>query len=380
MKFGLSIELSVPRPFVPGAESAVFFNALEHVRVADSLGFDQVWNVEHHFLEEYSHSSAPEMFLTAAAMQTERIHLCHGIVVCIPQFSNPIRIAERAAVLDILSHGRAEIGTGRSSTWTELGGFGVELDDTKKTWDEYVRMLPKMWMQERFSWESRSFSMPERAILPKPVQSPHPPMWVAVTSPGTELDAADRGLGCLGVTFGGVAAYEGKVKAYRKRIQNCDPVGAFVNEQVNAVNFLYCHEDDAHGVAVGQKLAAAFSSAAAQVMDVKEYPTATYLAPGLLSNIRRDLESPATVGGVPAGLCVGDPERIVAILKQWESAGVDRIIFLLNALEVIPQEDVLKSLRLFAAEVMPHFPGSDGLSIDFEGEPSLVGAARGVGA
>ena len=107
----------------------------------------------------------------------------HGVVACVPQYQSPIRVAERAAVLDIISGGRLELGTGRSATWTELSGFRANADETKKTWDEFVRVIPKMWMQERFTWEGRTFSMPERAMLPKPIQKPHPPMWVAVTCP-----------------------------------------------------------------------------------------------------------------------------------------------------------------------------------------------------
>lgn len=355
MKFGLSVELSVPRPFTPGAEQQVYKNALDYIALADKIGFDQVWTVEHHFLEEYSHSSAPEVFMAAAAMMTERIRLCFGIAVCIPEFQSPVRIAEKAAALDIISNGRVEVGTGRSGTWVELGGFGVSLDDTKKTWDEYVRMLPKMWTQERFSWNGRSFSMPERAILPKPIQKPHPPLWVAVTSPGTEVDAGERGLGCLALSFGGLSAYEKKIKTYRHAIQNCDPVGEFVNEQVNAVNFLYCHEDSAHARTVGKRLAASFSSAGAQPMDVKEYPTETYQAPGLLAAIRRDVNSPADNTKGPEGICTGSPDEIVRAIKQWESVGIDRMIFLVNALETVPQKDLLASLQLFGDEVMPHF-------------------------
>src|SRR5687767_13353327 len=243
MKFGLFYEISVPRPWTRETERTVYERCLEQVRLADELGFDQVWAVEHHFLEEYSHCSAPELFLTACAMLTKRIRVGHGIVVCVPQFNHPIRVAERCAVLDILSGGRLEVGTGRSATWTELGGFQADPDATKKTWDEYVRVLPKLWTNERFSYEGLAFSMPERAVLPKPVQKPHPPMWVAVTSPGTELDAADRGLGSLGLTFGGFAEQEKRIAEYRRGIQLCDPVGEFVNEQVNTVNFLFCHPD-----------------------------------------------------------------------------------------------------------------------------------------
>ena len=198
MKFGIFFEMSTPRPFTPEVEAQVFLNALEQARLADELGFDWVWAVEHHFLEGYSHCSAPEVVLAAVAAQTRRIRVGHGAVVCVPEMNHPIRVAERAATLDIISGGRLELGTARSSTWTELGGFGVDPDQTKRTWDEYVRLLPRLWTEEFVSYDGLSFSMPERSVLPKPLQQPHPPMWVTVTSPGTELDAADRGLGCLG--------------------------------------------------------------------------------------------------------------------------------------------------------------------------------------
>ena len=97
------------------------------------------------------------------AAQTKRIRVGHGVVPCVPQYQSPIRVAERAAVLDIISGGRLELGTGRSATWPELSGFGADPDETKKTWDEFVRVIPKMWMQERFAWDGRMFSMPERA-------------------------------------------------------------------------------------------------------------------------------------------------------------------------------------------------------------------------
>ena len=199
LKFGIFHELATPRPFTAENESKVLQHALEQVRLADELGFDTVWAVEHHFLEGYSHSSAPEIFLTACAVQTKQIRVGHGAVVCVREINHPIRVAERAATLDLISGGRLEFGTARSSTWTELGGFEADPDRTKQDWDEFVRAIPGMWTQERFSWKGSCFSMPERAVLPKPMQKPHPPMWVTVTSPGTELDAAERGLGCLGV-------------------------------------------------------------------------------------------------------------------------------------------------------------------------------------
>src|SRR5207244_12589117 len=177
MKFSIFYELSVPRPWTRESERTVYNNALEQVKLADELGFDQVWAVEHHFLEEYSHCSAPELFLTACAMVTKNIHVGHGIVGCVPEFNHPIRVAERAAVLDILSGGRPELGTGRSATWTEPRGCRATPDTTKQSWDEFVHCIPQMWTEERFSYDGRFFSMPSRAVLPKPYQKPHPPMW-----------------------------------------------------------------------------------------------------------------------------------------------------------------------------------------------------------
>ena len=359
MKFGVIYELSVPRPFTNGIERTVIENALEQIRLADQLGFDTAWAVEHHFLEEYSHSSAPELFLTAAATQTKDIRVGHAAVVCVPEINHPIRVAERAAFLDILSGGRLELGTARSSTWTELGGFQSDPDSTKRDWDEYVRVLPKMWSDERFSWEGTSFSMPERAILPKPIQKPHPPLWVTVTSPGTELDAADRGIGCLGVAAASFAEQERRTKEYHRRIQLCDPVGA-VNDQVSTLNFLYCHESLATGAERGMQMLGNFGLLNSHLLFTREaYPTTAYptlgnLAPG--KGKKSEKGSPGDALGVPEGMCIGDPRQIVDAIKTWESIGIDQVNFMLNAAEILPQEQVLESLRLFATEVMPSFP------------------------
>src|SRR5499427_3628026 len=356
MKFGIFYEISVPRPWGPDTEKKVYDNCIEQAIFADKLGFDYCWAVEHHFLEEYSHCSAPEIFLTAIAAQTKRIRVGHGINVCVPEMNPAIRIAERCAALDIVSGGRLEVGTGRSATWTELGGFGANPDTTKATWDEYVRVLPKMWTQERFSHQGTYFSMPERAVIPKPFQKPHPPMWVAVTSPGTEIDAAERGMGALGLTFGSFAEQERKVKAYKEIVRSCEPVGEFINESVSTVNFLYCHEDDAVGVKTGLRLTGTFNYLAAQLLAAREaYPTKSYPSLGLLPSLRRDVAGPGDDSGAPEGIAIGSPERLVREMKKWESVGVDRVNFLLNALETVPQDQVLNSLRLFAKEVMPHF-------------------------
>jgi alkanesulfonate monooxygenase SsuD/methylene tetrahydromethanopterin reductase-like flavin-dependent oxidoreductase (luciferase family) len=359
MRFGIFFEMSTPRPFTAEQERSVFHNALEQARLADELGFEWVWCVEHHFLEEYSHSSAPEVVLAAVAAQTTTIRVGHGAVVCVPEMNHPIRVAERAAVLDIVSDGRLELGTARCSTWTELGGFGVDPDDTKKTWDEFVRVLPRMWADEPFSYQGRCFSMPERNVLPKPLQKPHPPMWVTVTSPGTELDAAERGLGCLGVASSTYADQERRTREYHRRIQHSNPVSSVVNDQVTTLNFLYCHEDPDIAAATGMRMVGLFGLNNAHLLWTREaYPTRAYQSLGNLApSGAADRSSPGDPRGIPEGIGVGDPDRLVGAIKRWEDIGVDGINFLLNAGETIPQEAVLSSLRLFAAEVMPHFQG-----------------------
>jgi alkanesulfonate monooxygenase SsuD/methylene tetrahydromethanopterin reductase-like flavin-dependent oxidoreductase (luciferase family) len=299
--------------------------------------------------------------LSAVAAQTRRIRVGHGAVVCVPEMNHPIRVAERAATLDILSQGRLELGTARSSTWTELGGFGSDPDDTKKTWDEFVRVLPRLWGDAPVRYEGRCFSMPERNVLPKPVQQPHPPLWVTVTSPGTELDAAERGLGCLGVASAGYAEQERCTRAYHRRIQLCDPVSTVVNDRVTTLNFLYCHEDPAVAAERGLRMLGLFGLANAHLLWTREaYPTRAYQSLGNLApSGGADAGDPGSGRAVPEGVCIGDPQQIARAIERWQSIGVDGINFLVNAVETLPQAQVLESLRLFAREVMPKFQAGD---------------------
>ena len=357
MKFGIFHELSVAKPWHERSEYQVYHNALEQIELADQLGFDQAWAVEHHFLEEYSHCSAPEVFLAAAAARTKNIRLGHGIAVVLPPFNHPVRCAERAAALDIISNGRLEFGTGRSATWTELGGFRCDPDLTKEMWDESVRAIPKMWTEEPFSWKGKFFSMPPRSIVPKPLQKPHPPLWVAVSSPETAIQAAERGIGCLGVSIGTPQEYQQRVKDYRRIIRNCEPVGKFVNEQVNGVTFLHVAETDEEAREWGTRLVFTFSYYAAHLLGVGSvYPTPAYKTPGLLFSIRRDAQEQGPGGGaIREGMAIGSPQTVIKNLKMWQEIGVDRMVFIINTGEQIPQKSVLRSLRLFAEQVMPAF-------------------------
>jgi alkanesulfonate monooxygenase SsuD/methylene tetrahydromethanopterin reductase-like flavin-dependent oxidoreductase (luciferase family) len=355
MKFGIFHELSVAKPWDARSEYTAYHDALEQTVLADELGFDQVWAVEHHFLEEYSHCSAPEVFLAAAAARTKRIRLGHGVMMVLPPFNHPARCAERAAALDIISNGRLEFGTGRSATWTELGGFRCDPDVTKEMWDESLRAIPKMWAPGPFTWKGKHFSMPAREVIPKPVQKPHPPLWVAVSSPETAIQAAERGIGCLGVSIGTPQEYEKRVKDYRRVIKGCEPVGEFVNEQVNGVTFLYVDETDEEARRWGGRLAFTFSHYAAHLVGVSTvYPTPAYRTPGLLFAIRAGGErAPAGGGVIREGMGIGSPKTVIKNLKMWEEIGVDRMVCIINTGGQIPQEKVLRSLRLFAEQVMP---------------------------
>ncbi len=193
MRFGLFYEHQLPRPWAEGDEARLLNDALEQVELADRLGIDVVWEVEHHFLEEYSHSSAPEVFLAAASQRTQRIRLGHGIVQIPPGFNHPARVAERIATLDLVSGGRVEFGTGESSSQAELGGFGVRREDKRAQWEESLDAITRMFVEEPFAgFDGTWTSMPPRNVIPKPLQKPHPPLWVACSRRETILLAARK--------------------------------------------------------------------------------------------------------------------------------------------------------------------------------------------
>src|SRR3954453_18832434 len=195
MRFGLFYEHQLPRPWPEGAGEKLLTDALDQVELADRVGFDYVWEVEHHFLEEYSHSSAPEVFLGAASQRTKRIRLGHGIVQLPPLFNHPARVGERAAMLDLVSGGGLEGGPGESSSQMELGGFGIERRDKRAMWEEALDAVARMMVEEPFAGADGEFvQMQPRNFVPNPKQSPPPPLWVACSRRETILLAARKGL------------------------------------------------------------------------------------------------------------------------------------------------------------------------------------------
>src|SRR5216683_6803195 len=151
MKFGIFYEHQLPRPWGPTSEYQLLQDSLTQIELADRLGYDYAWEVEHHFLEEYSHSSAPEVFLGAVSQRTSRIRLGHGIVQLPQGFNHSARVAERIATLDLVSDGRVDFGTGESSSEAELGGFGIPRETKREQWAEALDAVTRMFVETPFA-------------------------------------------------------------------------------------------------------------------------------------------------------------------------------------------------------------------------------------
>ncbi len=243
MKFGLFYELQLPKPldgddWDPDAERRIYHEMLEQVELADRMGFDYVFEVEHHFLEEYSHSSAPEMMLAALSQRTKQIRLGHGIVLTPPRYNHPARIAERISALDLLSNGRVEMGTGESSSAQEMGGFGVERGQKKAMWEESTREVVRMMTNTPYpGFQGEFFQMPERNVIPKPLQKPHPPIWVAASRRETTMVAGRLGIGSLGFGFETPEELEQRALEYYKLVrEECMPLGEAINPALAVLN------------------------------------------------------------------------------------------------------------------------------------------------
>jgi len=254
MKFGLFYEHQLPQPWGEDSELRLYQQALDQIELADRLGIDYIWEVEHHFLEEYSHSSAPEVFLAACSQRTQRIRLGHGITLMPPNYNHPARVAERVATLDLVSNGRVEWGTGESATAVEMGGFGVDPDDKRAMWEEATREAANMLAMRPYpGFQGRWFDMPCRNLVPKAVQRPHPPMWVACSRRETIHLAARNGLGALTFSFLDPDQAAKWVEEYYDIIKSeeCVPIGHRVNPNIAIVTGMSCHQEEAEAIRRG---------------------------------------------------------------------------------------------------------------------------------
>ena len=372
MRFGIFYEHQLPRPWEEGAEQRLYEDALEQVEIADRVGFDYVWEVEHHFMEEYSHSSAPEVFLAAASQRTKRIRLGHGIVQIPSQVNHPARVAERVATLDLVSGGRVDFGTGESSSAAELGGFLVRRERKRAMWEDSMDAIARMFVEEPFAgWESRYTQMPPRNVVPKPVQKPYPPLWVACSRRET-IEVADRnGIGALSFSFVEPEDAGKWVDEYYRLIESeeCVPVGFAVNPAVCVVLPMMCHEDEQTAIDRGIDGAHFFGYSLAHYYGISPHlPGGTnvweeFLArrddQGFAREIISADKAPLGVKIMQHGLgslrgAIGTPDQIADLVRRYEAVGVDQIGFVLQAGRN-RHEHICESLELFAERVIPQF-------------------------
>ncbi len=359
MKFGIFYEHQLPKPWNEGDEARLFHEALEQVVLADRLGYDYAWEVEHHFLEEYSHSSAPEVFLSACAALTKNIRVGHGIRQVIANYNHPARTAEGLATLDIISKGRLDFGIGEGATRLELGGFGIPAKEKRAMALESAEQIANMMVMDPYpGFDGKSFSFPCRNVVPKPVQKPHPPMWMACTNRDTIRVAASKGLGALAFSFVDPAEARNWADIYYGIIKSeaCVPIGHSVNANIAMVSNFSVHPDRAEAIRRGQEGFEFFSYAVNALVAHDVLPGRSQLyADFLKSRAASDDEiiSARQRAEISAN-GIGTPDDIRAHIRAFQAAGVDQVIFLQQAGRNKHQH-ICESLELFAADVMPEF-------------------------
>jgi len=372
MRFGIFYEHQIPRPWGDDGERRLIHDALEQVELADRVGLDSVWEVEHHFLEEYSHSSASGVFLGAASQRTQRIRLGFGILPLPLGYQHPARVAETAAMLDLVSNGRVELGTGETSSGAELEGFGVDRDTKRAQWEEMLPVVARMMVEEPFAGhDGRFLSMPPRNVVPKPAQRPHPPLWVACSRRETIRLAAEKGIGALSFSFVEPEEAKAWVDEYHAIVESerCVPGGFAVNPQVACVLPMMCAPDEAQAIERGIDGAHFFGYSLAHYYVFGDHrPGRTNIYEEFLA--RRDdvgfARSIITADAAPLGVrvlqqglgslrgAIGSPEQVRDLCRRYEAAGVDQLIFVMQAGRN-RHEHICESIELFASEVMPEF-------------------------
>jgi alkanesulfonate monooxygenase SsuD/methylene tetrahydromethanopterin reductase-like flavin-dependent oxidoreductase (luciferase family) len=372
MKFGIFYEHQLPRPWDEDSEHRLLKDALEQIEIADRIGIDFVWEVEHHFLEEYSHSSAPEVFLAAASQRTSRIRLGHGIVQLPFNFNHSARVAERIATLDLISDGRVEFGTGEASSEAELGGFLVDRATKRAQWAEALDAVTRMMVETPFAgYHGEFLEMPPRNVVPKPLQKPHPPLWVACSRRDTIHLAAQKGIGALSFSFIEPSEARRWVDDYYGTLQSdeCVPGGFAVNPNLAVVVPLMCHHDEETAIDRGLDGGHFFGYSLGHY-----YIFGTH-QPGV-TNVWEEFQKNRSLFGFDRSVAaqrgqvlgaqlfqqglgslrgaIGTPKQIRQLVRAYTACGVDQIIFVSQSGRN-KHEHICESLELFGKEVLPEF-------------------------
>lgn len=372
MRFGLFFLTEVPRPWDGESDRKIINEQIEQIELADKLGFHSAWSAEHHFLDEYSHASAPDLIFAAAASRTKQIRFGHGIVQ-LPT-NNPYRVTERLNTLDNISGGRLEFGSGEGGP-IELGPFKAEVSTKRAVWKEDLQAILRMMKEDPFmGFEGEHVSLLPRNVLPKPYQRPHPPLWVACPRPETLELAGRNGMGALSftLTLEPEKSYEKWVKPYYDIIESdeCLPIGETVNANIMAVAPTMVARTEEEAIAKGLD--------GAQFMGFGI--TNSYGLDGWDTNFQRDLyeqflreredkgfsrevaaKAMAALSARPAEGdkkslrgAVGDVKQVREYMERYEESGMD-LLMLQSQLGRNKHEDICESMELFAKEIMPAF-------------------------
>ncbi|MFO7589909.1 MAG: LLM class flavin-dependent oxidoreductase [Acidimicrobiia bacterium] len=359
MEFGIFNSLYTPHQAYEHVDDEW---SVEHQRLMDEVawtvasdkaGFKYSWATEHHFLTEYSHLSANEVFMPYIAAKTERIHIGSGIINVTPPVNHPARIAERVAMIDNLSGGRFEFGVGRGSSSTEQRGFGIEDPElTKRMLDEVMPEFKKMWSSNEYSFEGEFFSMPPRNVLPKPYSDPHPPMWVAAGNPSTFEKAAKMGIGVLCFTTGSPEALKPLIEIYKSTIEDAEPVGDYVNNNVMVTSQMLCLEDGQRARDIATNMTSGYqNSLVFRYLDTFPKPEGIPPWPALIPEPTPEGLQEAIKAHL---VMVGTPDEVSASVREYELAGADQVTFGMLS-TTMPIEVACEAVDTFGKHVIPQF-------------------------
>lgn len=353
MKFSLFYEMQISDP-TRASEARIFHESLAQAELAEELGYHCIWAVEHHGLYEYSHSSAPEIFLSFVAARTRRIRIGHGVNLLPYRYNHPIRCAERVATLDILSEGRVNWGTGKSASQVEQHAFESDIPSLHAQWAEALEIIPRMWQEDVFSYEGRFFRIPPTQVLPRPVQHPHPPIFAACSKPDSAKDVGALGLGALNFAVGDDVFLEQKVQEYRKAIASAAPKYRAKNESFGCAPPCLVLPDDREACRYGLRGARFFTEALGAYYYGR--PTGKLGIPRdfLPEQELNEIMAYRNAPGSHMTAIVGDPVAVRETVARFQKAGVDELMLIMQ-LGTVPHELIMKSIRTFGEKVLPHF-------------------------
>ena len=352
MKFALFYEIPVARPWSRTSELDAYQAVIEQAVRADELGWHSFWSVEHHFLEEYSHCSNPEVLYGAIASRTERLRIGYGVRLVPRPYNHPVRTAESVAVLDLVSNGRVEFGTGRSSTRVEMEGFGIHPDETRGMWREGLEHVIGCWTNDEYEFDGEYWSMPRRRVLPKPVQEPHPPVWAATGSESGHRMMGQLGLGLLSFSVGTPPEeLARRIGIYREGVAECtEPLTGVVHDEAACFTMVNCaptrersHEIARESFEWYPRQSASLVASVPKWLDemaAGEYGTYDYLQGAVEAESVLDQVSFDTL--LDVGACIaGDPDDVVEQVKAYEATGADLLLCLVNPYKIAP-DDVMR--------------------------------------